>query len=827
MTRKVLLILTCLGASGLVDAQMQAPQSPVATDGGIQEVIVTATRREESLSRVPESLAVFDAASLDKQGIRSAADLAEMAPGVDLHTQPGFETNISIRGISNTAGVQTTGSATTGIYLDDTPVQIRSIGFGPGDSLPDIFDLARVEVLRGPQGTLFGAGSEGGAIRFIAQEPSLRNASGYRRAEAGFTHDGAASYELGAAQGGPIINDVLGFRVSAHYRHEGGFIDRIPFGDGVAGSQTATANANYSDTVSGRAALLWAPTQNLKVTPSLYLRQTHLADSGLYWRSILDPTGNVLQIISNPAKTRYVNGSGAASPDTNRSALAAVKLEWATGPVALISNTSYYYRSERNFSDSRRLLTNTLSGVWQSTDGSGNPLSAYFGQSNEQILRAIFATPGYYNNTLIDNTQSAWTQELRLQSTDTDARLTWVGGIFYADTRQMNSEGIREPYLNAETGIPLSSNDVSLALFNLPLVDGQYSYSDRVVSHDAQLAGFGEVNVMLTARLRATAGLRAARTYTDYHDARDGPFAGGPGDDRGKHYETPKTPRYILAYQFDPDNMVYGSMSEGFRIGGVNRSVDPTICGAALLADGFVDQNGNVEAPKTYRSDRVRSYELGVKLRPTANFRLATSVYHIDWLDIIRPVDLSGSISPLCASSITANLGRAVSKGVDLEASYAPVAKLLLSLMLSYDDAKFIQTIPGSNGFNLVTGGWTLGQTPWTIVGSGELKFTGPFGVHSYFRADADFRSKNRGLTQITDPASANFNPYVRPDSSSLDLRLRYGVQLSSWDVSLFVDNALNIHPIINVQNDSPGAPTPYGSATRPLTAGITAQSRF
>jgi outer membrane receptor protein involved in Fe transport len=311
---------------------------------------------------------------------------------------------------------------------------------------------------------------------------------------------------------------------------------------------------------------------------------------------------------------------------------------------------------------------------------------------------------------------------------------------------------------------------------------------------------------------------------------------GGAGEDRGHRYETPKTPRYILTYQINPDNMVYGSMAEGFRIGGVNRAVDPAICGAALAADGFIDPvTGLPVAPRTYHSDRVRSYEMGMKIRPVSSFRVAASVYYIDWFDIIPPVDLSGGVSPACTSVITANLGKAVSKGADLEMTFAPTRQILLNLMINYDDAKYTQTIPGQSGFNLVTDGWTLGQTPWTIVGSGEYRFTGFFGVQSYFRTDVDFRSKNSGVTPLTagpvtvggPPLSASFNPYVRPDASSIDVRLRYSVQISSWDVSLFVNNALNNHPLVGVQNDSPGGAIAYGPAIRPLTAGITVQSRF
>ena len=706
-----------------------------------------------------------------------------MAPGADLKVQLGVQTNISIRGISNASGQQATGAATAGIYLDDTPVQIRAIGNGPGDPLPDVFDLERIEVLRGPQGTLFGSGSEGGAIRFISVEPSLQTTSGYRRAEVGFTHNGGVSYEAGIAQGGPIIDDVLGFRVSGHYRHDGGFVDRTPYPDG-AGPTPAEANANYADTGSVRAALLWSPVSGLKITPSVYFRETRTNDTSLYWI-----------VLSDPSSQQYTSGNGEASPDTNNSSLTNVKVEWTSGSIDLISNTSYYERRQSNLSDYRMLVTNTFypfTGV--------NPFS-------------VFPTPGYYDNGLINNNQNDWTQEVRLQSTNPNGPLTWVGGIYYEDNRQLNYQNLRTPFLDLETGTPNAAE----VFFGVPLIDGQYLYAEQIITHDKQIAGFGEINYDLTPHWRLTAGLRVARTETDFNDVADGPLAGGPSTSVGKHLETPKTPKYGVTYRFDQMTLVYASVSNGFRNGGVNKTIDSTLCAPELAALGFTS------APQTYNSDRVRNYELGVKSQPTERFRLFFSVYYIDWFDIIQPVDLVS-----CAQSFTANLGTAVSKGADVQVTFAPTENILLDLLVNYTDAKFTQTIqnPGAAS-NIVTSGWTLGQTPWTVVASAEYKFRGLFGLPSYFRGDVNFRSENNGLTAVTDPASATYNPFLRPDPSTVDLRLRFGVQMSSWDASLYINNATNSHPVLNRQNDTAGGAIGYAVPLRPITAGITVQSRF
>jgi iron complex outermembrane receptor protein len=796
-------LLTVLMVPAMRVMTVMAQSGPAEVPGSadvLQEVVVTATRREENLNHVPVSIAVFDAATIDAQGIRTAADVAALAPGVDLSELLGIQTNISIRGISNSAGQQTTGAATTGIYLDDTPVQIRSIGNGPGDPLPDIFDLDRVEVLRGPQGTLFGSGSEGGAIRFISVQPSLDNWSGYRRGELGFTEHGAVSYDIGAAQGGPIVDNELGFRLSVHYRQDGGFINRVPYPEG-AGPGPTEANANYANTTSVRGALLWEPVAGLKITPSTYFRWTNTNDNSAAWLAL-----------SNFSAQRYVSGNGENSPDTNNSSLGNLKVDWTQGPVELISDTSYYERHESNLTDYRALITNTFGPVfWQM------PGSPYLGQSNQQILSTIFTTPGYYDNGLINNTQSNWTQELRLLSTDPNARLTWLGGIFYADDRQLNYQNNRTPFFDVETGIPASQIP---SVFGYPLIDGQYLYEEQIITHDKQIAAFGEVNFNLTSHLKLTAGIRVARTEIDFADTHDGIVTAGPGQASGKELETPKTPRYVLTYQFDTNNMIYGSVSEGFRMGGVNLQIDSSAsCAAALAALGFSAE------PLTYRSDRVRSYEIGAKLQPYERLRIATSVYYIDWFNIIQPVDLTAAG---CAGAFTANLGQAVSKGADLEATFAATQKLLLNLNVNYDDAKYTQTIrnPGAP-FNLVTSGWTLGQTPWTVVVSGEYKFRAPFGWDSYFRTDVDFRSKNSGLTAVTDPAAASYNPFLRPNPSTVDVRLRCGVRMSSWDVSLYVNNASNDHPILSQQNDAVGGAIEYAAPVRPITAGITAESRF
>src|ERR1700733_1148654 len=195
-------------------------EEPASTGGGLEEIVVTATRREESISRVPISITAINQDAIDQKGIKDFSDIVRFTPGVAFDSS---QTNqISIRGISSSGG-----SGTTGIYIDDVPIQVRSLGFNSDDALVKLFDLDRVEVLRGPQGTLFGAGSEGGTVRYITVQPSLNQSSVYGKAETSYTEGGAPSYEAGVAAGIPVIDGVFGVRVSAWYRRDGGWIDRV------------------------------------------------------------------------------------------------------------------------------------------------------------------------------------------------------------------------------------------------------------------------------------------------------------------------------------------------------------------------------------------------------------------------------------------------------------------------------------------------------------------------------------------------------------------------------------------------------------------------
>src|ERR1700679_2247984 len=192
----------------------------------LDEIVITAQRRAETLDKVPVSVTAYSQKTMDELHIQSFDDLASVVPGLSFTTvgnsQQQSNTDVAIRGIYSNGN-----SPTTGIYIDETPIAVRqnvAAGFS-GSPHPDIFDLDRIEVLRGPQGTLFGSSAMGGVIRFITPAPNLQDASGYSKAEFSYTDRGAPSYAVGLAYGAPIVQGVAGFRVRGWVHSDGGFID--------------------------------------------------------------------------------------------------------------------------------------------------------------------------------------------------------------------------------------------------------------------------------------------------------------------------------------------------------------------------------------------------------------------------------------------------------------------------------------------------------------------------------------------------------------------------------------------------------------------------
>jgi iron complex outermembrane recepter protein len=282
MRATVALAAVCLGFGSVTSAQSN-PGADAASDGAkLDEVVVTATHQGEvPLSRTPMSISAETQGTLDSLGIKTSQDLTRIVPGLRIESNGAAGTVISIRGIRSTNG-----AATTGLYLGDAALQARSLGGtvnGGGAFLPPLFDLQRVEVLKGPQGTLYGGSSEGGTVRYLMNEPSLTTYSGNVKSEVNSTADGGKGWEVGGAFGGPIIPDKLGFRVSAWGRHIAGYVDHV---DWRNPSVPVAEDTNYEDQHAYRVAFSVAPVDGLKLAPVFYYANDQLGDTNTINRSI-------------------------------------------------------------------------------------------------------------------------------------------------------------------------------------------------------------------------------------------------------------------------------------------------------------------------------------------------------------------------------------------------------------------------------------------------------------------------------------------------------------------------------------------------------------
>ena len=779
-------------------------QGSEATGGPLQEVIVTATRRAESLSRVPISVTALTQEGLDDRGVKDFSEVARFTPGVNFDNSG--TNNISIRGISGTGG-----AGTTGIYLDDTPIQMRALAFNPDEALPKSFDIDRVEVLRGPQGTLFGAGSEGGTVRYITTQPSLTKTSIYSRAELSSTQGGDPSYEAGVAVGGPLIQDKFGARLSVWYRKDGGWIDRI---DPVT-LATVDKKANHDETVLVRLAGLWAPSEHWSITPSIYYQDRARNDISTYW-----------PLYSDPGAHRFVSADPSRRSSPDKFYLPALKIEGDIGSARLISNTSYFHR--QNQTGYEGTLYNL--GFYQAfvflpptplIDGNGVHLPP--GATN------------YRSPSSVDNGQQNITQEIRLQSTDPNARLLWTTGVFFSENRQSYLEQIHDPLLNelslALTGAPYTDFFVD-ANGNPVTFDPRFpddSYFLKTNAKDEQYAAFGELTYGLTERLKATVGARFSRTKFSFDTLTGGPqLFDVPRTGTGANKENSFTPKVSFQFQADPGDMFYATYAKGFRPGGANNPVPFAACSGDFMTFNIPG------APQTFSSDTVNSYEVGAKNNFNNRVKLASSIYYIKWNNIQQTV-----VPPVCQISFIANLGQAAAKGVDFEADVAVTEKFSLELAAGYTEARYsrdsrfnaLEPIPVvANGDAIVgvsseTGG---GQptAPYTVSAGLQYRFSA-FSHEAFVRADGEYQGRAKWATAGQDPNTLQFDAANFVLDATTFVSLRGGMSFGSWSVAAFVDNLTDTHKLTDYNftiNDGLGDSRLRRDFTfRPRTFGITA----
>ena len=824
MRNRLALMAPCaLGALfGSNGAQAQEGSSTT-----LEEVTVTATRVSETVNRVPLAITAQTQRALDQQGIRSIADLEATVPSLRLSGQEGSGlATLSIRGIRQTSAT----AATTGFYLDETALQKRAAaGFGSanGTPIPPLFDLERIEVLRGPQGTLFGGGSEGGTIRYIQPEPGLSNYTSYARAQWMQTKDGDPSYEAGGAVGGPIVQDKLGFRASVFTRENGGYIDLTDYRTG----RVYDDNSNNNRVRMGRLAFAWAPSESNKLMLSYFVSHDETDNLGNGYNLDIPGTLSVPSLcfdvaaisalpVGHPARvlpTPFAAGPGCAgragqagvyvtqaytvgpldldrfqslvlgpTPTSTNVQVASLNWQWSINDdLQLTANSSYINdrttgQSPQNFHQG--LLSYRTAGNARYVEA-GSPAVVIPGGVG--LNPNITSTPnglglGAYIETNTRNVRNGFSEEVRLASLGA-GRVSYVVGAYFARTNAVVSQRADASDLGfiQMTGLSIQQR------FGVPNPGffAQIYESDK----DEEVAGFGNVTVSFGERFRVTGGVRVTHVKTTFEQANYGPngFNLAPSllDGTlvvGEIAETPITPKLSLQYLFDPDNFLYATASKGFRAGGVNQVFSSAGQGQLFGQYGLT----KAILPQTYASDSVWNYELGGKFGfLDGRAQINAAVYELRWKDVQTNVFIGGD-------GFVANVPTAKSRGAEAEAQWRPIRALTFNAAASYIKAEYTSTLryPGARGLDLFAAqdGQAFAQPKWSADVGARLDFPLGAGDTSLY-ARLDYRWLDK--FDLAPPGSPNYTP----DSSSVpeqqNVNLRLGVERGSFDVNLFVNN--------------------------------------
>jgi hypothetical protein len=710
----------------------------------LEEVTVTARRREEAQSQVPISMAVLSMDDLKNSGVTSIDDLAALVPSLWFSLAPdvgaGAVTYLNIRGVSDR------NTSITGLYVDDTPIP-AALGPTSLRSFPHSFDLDRIEVLRGPQLQLFGEGNQAGALRYIYNQPSLTTFTALAQSEVAVPDYGDISYGAGVAAGGPLIHDVLGFRVSAWGRSDGGFVDRV---DPFTGA-TLDKNANYTVSESFRGALALVVSDTVQVAPSLTYSSYRTHDSQFFFTELSDVPAGQLR-----------NGMLERQPFDDSSYVGALKVTAGFGAVDLSAVTSYFHRSA-NF-------------VEEATPGDATSYS-------DAVVSQFVIQ------------QTTFMQELRLRSADADASLAWDFGAFYSTMHLLDTNNLAG----------------ALGEYSLP---GMY-LTQSARSDQSRFAGFGEVSMKLAKGLTLNVGLHSE--HASITTATVSPAMCPPPVPTIAGSDSAILPQFRLSYQASEHGLLYFTAAKGYGTGGT----------------WAVFVGCPVSPPALISEDTLWSYEAGAKRGLLdGRLQLDVSVFHMLWNNS-GPGYVAGNNNPASNQPLLGTPGPATSNGFDLTVHALAGRHVRASLAVAYADAHYTQTVT-QDGALVVRQGMAVGQPPWVAAPwntTASIEYSVPLSVDAVgmLRAEDIFRSRNPGPFQTDDSASVNYLPGNSPDPSTNLLNLRAAFQRPSYDVALFVNNALDSRPTILRRYDGPSVwpPNPLATTFRPRTVGLSASWRY
>ena len=725
----------------------------------LEQIIVTATRREMRLQDVPISVSVLSQEQLDRQGVNTFLDFAEQIPSLGFNNEggPTFQT-LSLRGVGvASGGTAGAGSdSTVAVYLDETPIVAP---FSRNATIqPILFDIDRVEVLRGPQGTLFGASSMGGAIRYITNKPDPSGFDARFTSELSITEGGGENYSISGMVNVPLM-ETLAARLVVTYREDSGYIDRLPFSfvenpidsdvvpDPLAGSAaTIEQDVNSSEIFGARLSFRWTPFDGLAITPTVH-----------YQRTDLDSTAE-----ADVAQGEFLQVRFQDEPQSARDEYYNLLVEYEFGFADFISSTTYL---EREVS---------------ATDFLGNLAAALIGQPFDELIANT-------DNDVVNervNPNELFVQEARLQS-NTGGNLQWLVGVFYLDQTGGEDQNFLAPSFVA------FGKDLGVFPADAP----NFAFAENTNTTQKQIAVFGDVSYTFFDQLELSVGLRWTDSEKSTESFIDGALFGVSTTDLQAEFDGEFTPRFHLAWRPNPDLMLYGSAAQGFRLGRDQTPITGGPCVPDLIALGI-----DPEASGQVGGDSLWNYEIGAKSslfggRVTAN----VAGFYIDWSGIQQTVNLA------CGVGFITNAGQADIKGLELELFANPTDAVTLNFGLSYTDAE-----AGSEGQFDIPGqdpGDRLPEVPkWVVTAGAQYTYPILSGMSGYIRGDVSYRSEI--FQDFAQSAALRRPSYVLAGA-------RIGVETDRWDAALFGDNLLDEYIVYTLDNTGvearPGRPRTWG----------------
>ena len=786
-------IITML-ATGVLSPSVLAQDTN--NDAALEEILVTATKRSSTIQDVPFSINAQTEADMQRSGAMNLEDVARSVAGLMIQNLGPGQSQVAIRGVSagqivrDQPGVK----EQVGVYLDESVISLSL--FTPDI---DLYDLNRIETLRGPQGTLFGSGSIGGTIRYITNQPDLDESEGSAEANLNILKDGGAGGHFKGMVNMPM-GDKAAVRAVAYHTEYAGFIDALGEGGHVS------EDVNSGSRTGGRIAVKFVPSDNVTVTPRVIYQE--IKADGFNRQEVFNLYANPYTT-TRPAIQLGERQQYLLQPEAfeDKTLIADMTAEFDFDGFDVTSVTSY---TDRDILVSRdaSALTGSVSVDL------GYPDSAVMIPSN-----------------LRDTTEvEQFTQEIRLSSNG-DGALQWMLGGFYSNTDRAYQQFLPTPGYDAVTDAVLGAGTSEAVAMGVAPADSPY-FSELFYSLE-QIAVFAEASYDVNDKLQITAGGR----YYDYKESRQadnvGLFGAGVVGADDPTASNGFTPRVMASYDVSEDVTLNAQVSKGFRLGGVNDPLNIPLCSAADAAIFGEFQD--------YDDESLWNYEVGAKVKK-GMFSLNAAAFYTKISNLQVTLD-AGS----CSSRVTFNVDKAHSMGIEMELKAAPTDNFDIALSGSLIQSEFDSTVLDSNGDVLggVRDGNRLPSVPKFSMGStATYSYDSDYIVSdSEAYVSATFQYRGTIFTQPSDQEAGAgvftsglpFGGASGADTTTLDLELEsyatlnlnMGLAKDNWEAIIYVNNVTDVNKNLSFDRERGGRARLGFRTNQPRTIGLTLRTRF